>query len=363
MDKRIIATIIVVEAVLFILIQYLYSSPKSFSPSPIAKGSGADCSYNVNISPLNIINIGSNTINVTIGWSICQLGFVINNYVAYTPDILAQHPILADGTNFPIKTRDNLTKYTIPLSFALLPILLTYYALRMSLAPLGSDEHYTPYRLLQKGMTTLLLIVALPFILSLLIQLNNAICKYIITVMITTTPQEYLSQQIGNAIQLSQVQSSMSNAIIPPIIETILYVLLLIALLIMVFQFVLRFILLWIFVIASPVLLMLRILPSCEKFIDTIIARFFLLLFLQPVFLVGLSVFFQITAAQLDDVSKLLMGATSLLSLSLLPGIMAGHMGNMTFSKGERIAMLQWQGILQRLTSLRPALQQKDFSA
>lgn len=351
MDKRIIASLIV-EAVLFILYLVLYhpySVYTKVTPN-LNTGEGETCSYSSQslIDMLNPIN----SINSGVEWGICQLGLVVNNYVAFTPNILSTNHTMPDGSVMNTNARDLLLKYIIPFSFSLLPIILIIYALRLVINPFLQDGiQITLPVFLFRFFLALLLILCLPVILGFLLDFINAVNQYIIENLLSSSNinNSNLTYQITSALNLDSLNEQSILSLVPSVIETILSFGLFIALLLLSFQFVIRFVLIWIGVIISPIVIILRIIPAVESYADNLIQKFFSIIIIQPIFLIGLTAFFQMTALQNNIITKFIIGIASLLALALIPGIVAGLSGRAIYYIGRDFTRGPINGLQEKM--------------
>ncbi len=275
----------------------------------------------------NILNCNS-SISFSIDGVMCSLGYIIDQFTEFTPNILSNNGYGGSLAGIAFNQYTQGTEY---IAFAIIPILIYLYILNfLGEVSLGKTG-LSPQDLMYSIFMSVLILILSPYILSMLITFINVLDKFII-IHIIHSSNPSLFQTIINSMNLSNFNSGIFSGII----NYILYILLIIVLFLFSFQFILRFILLWILILFFPFGVALSIYPPFGNILGSILSKIMQLLFIQPAFLIGISIFILIVNNfSINVVEKFIISIVTLFSLALIPNLLTRYL-NFSFSFGQR---------------------------
>lgn len=283
-----------------------------FSTAPVGDGPSSQC----------IVHLSFNIIDSGIAFFVCHTLGVLDTYVGSTPNLL-------HDTGYKHLLYDPMQL----MSFMLLPIPI-FFVVASSLFELSfiPAHEIRISEMLQTYIVVVFILLLLPVLFSLTIDIENAICAFIVSHILGGANQ--LTDMISTQVQIDNVHIS----VLTPFVQTFLRIALLISLLIMLLFFIIRFLLLWTLFLILPVVFIFRGIPRIHRIGDVVLDYMIQLLLIQPVFLLGLGVFFFLMQQPVDDLSRVLIGIMGLFALSLLPSFLLGLTGRTAHEKAQNVA-------------------------
>jgi hypothetical protein len=266
--------------------------------------------------------------NFSVNGMLCSLGYIIDQFTEFTPNILSSNGF---GGNLAGVAYNQYVNGTEALSIAIIPLIIYIYVMHLIGEVSIGGTRFSPIDLLYNIIFSVILLFLSVYIMSFLITFINIIDKFIVLHIISSSTPS-LFQTIVNSISLS----SFSSGLFTGVIIFILYILLLIALFIFSFQFILRFILLWILILLFPFAIVVSIYPPFNGVLRNIFSKIAELLFVQPAFLIGVSIFIIIIKDfSINPIEKFILGIVTLFALSLVPTLLNRYL-NFSISSGYR---------------------------
>ncbi len=250
---------------------------------------------------------------------LCSFGFTINQFVEFTPNILnsSSDPNTKFGGIAYREYKDG-TEY---IAISLIPILLFIgIMIYIGEASVGRGG-VSMYDLLVNTIFAIFFILLSPYILSYLITFINVLDKFIIENLIGSSSGNLFTLILGHFTQFS-IFGLFEN-----IIKVILYIALILALFIFSLEFIIRFILLWILILLFPIFIVFSLFPIFQGMFRSITLKIIELLFIQPAFLIGISIFVAIVnSTSITGIPQFILGILTLYALSLIPFIFSGSL-------------------------------------
>ena len=262
---------------------------------------------------------GKNNMFFSIQSVLCSFGFTINQFVEFTPNIL--NGSSGPNTNFGGIAYREYKDGTQYIAISLIPILLFIgIMIYIGEASVGRSG-VSMYDLLVNTIFAIFLILLSPYILSYLITFINVLDKFIIENLIGSSSGNLFTLILGHFTQFS-IFGLFEN-----IIKVILYIALILALFIFSLEFIIRFILLWILILLFPIFIVFSLFPIFQGMFRSITLKIIELLFIQPAFLIGISIFVVIVnSTAITGIPQFILGILTLYALSLIPFIFSGSL-------------------------------------
>ncbi len=275
-------------------------------------------------------NCNQNNILYSIQNILCSFGFTINQFVEFTPNILNSRsdPNTKFGGIAYKEYKDGTEYIAISLVPVFLFICIMLYIGEASVGRSGVSMH----DLLVNTIFAIFLILLSPYILSYLITFVNVLDKFIITNLIGVSSGNLFTLILGHFTQFS-IFGLFEN-----VIKVILYIALILALFIFSLEFIVRFILLWILILLFPIFIIFSLFPIFQGMFRSITLKIIELLFIQPAFLIGISIFVLIVnSTSITGIPQFLLGIITLYALSLIPFIFSGSLHTPVQNLSDRL--------------------------
>jgi hypothetical protein len=295
----------------FIIFFMLFSPVFAKSATTVSSNTPLNCNYSYSFSINGII---------------CSLGYIIDQFTEFTPNILSSSGF---GGNLAGIAYNQYVNGTEALSLAIIPLIIYIYVMHLIGEASIGGTRFSPIDLLYNVIIAVIILFLSVYIISFFITFINVMDKFIVQhIILSSNPS--LFQTIVNSISLDRF----SGGIFSGITIFILYIFLIIALFIFSFQFILRFILLWIFILLFPFAVIVSIYPPFNGVLKVIFSKIAELLFVQPAFLIGVSVFIIIVRDfAINPIEKFILAIITLFALSLIPTLLARYL-NFSLSSG-----------------------------
>jgi len=249
---------------------------------------------------------------------------LFDDYVAYTPNIARNDGQIVDarGNNIPIHV-DKFYNATQSVAWLLLPLIIvitgTYVVLEGS---------YRGIMLLKEVAKKVFLfvigMVAMRFLFANLIDLTNALDKFMLQRLVASSSSGTLSESLLVALGLQIVDEKLQFTIqgtLNIFAEIILWIGLFFLLVTLLFQFIMRFFHLLLHMILFPIVLVIGLLPGGEQFFRSYLEETLRTLFMQPIFIIGIGIAIEIISSVNEPVPKVILGLGSLAFLNIIPAI------------------------------------------
>lgn len=249
---------------------------------------------------------------------------LFDDYVAYTPNIARNDGQIVDarGNNIPIHV-DKFYNATQSVAWLLLPLIIvitgTYVVLEGS---------YRGIMLLKEVAKKVFLfvigMVAMRFLFANLIDLTNALDKFMLQRLVAGSSSGTLSESLLVALGLQIVDEKLQFTIqgtLNIFAEIILWIGLFFLLVTLLFQFIMRFFHLLLHMILFPIVFVIGLLPGGEQFFRSYLEETLRTLFMQPIFIIGIGIAVEIISSVNEPVPKVILGLGSLAFLNIIPAI------------------------------------------
>ncbi len=247
---------------------------------------------------------------------------LFDDYVAFTPNIAKSDGQILDvrGNNITIHV-NKFYNASQSVAWLLLPLIIvltgTYLVLEDSLRGIQLLKEVAKNVLL-----FVLCMVAMRFLFANAIDLVNALNRFVLNTLVGSG--NTLSESLLNALGLQIVNSKLEFSIqgtLNIFAEIILWVGLLFLLVTILFQFIIRFFHLLLYMILFPIVFIIGLLPSGSQFFKQYIEELLKILFMQPIFLVGIGISLEIIQSVNEPIPKVILGLGSLAFLNIIPSI------------------------------------------
>ena len=249
---------------------------------------------------------------------------LFDDYVAFTPNIAKNDGQIVDarGNNIPIKV-DKFYNATQSVAWLLLPLVIvmtgTYLVLEGSVKGI-----YLLQEIAKKTILFVIGMVAMRFIFATAIDLTNALDRFVLAKLVSTSSTGTLSESLlvslGMQITDQKLEFSVTS-VMNVFSEIILWIGLFFLLTTLLFQFIIRFFHVLLHMIMFPIVFIIGLLPSGEQFFKSYIEETLRALFMQPIFLVGIGIALEIIKGVNEPIPKVILGLGSLAFLNLIPAI------------------------------------------
>ncbi len=249
---------------------------------------------------------------------------LFDDYVAYTPNIARNDGQIVDarGNGIPIHV-DKFYNATQSVAWLLLPLIIvitgTYVVLEGSFKGIMLLKEVA-----KKTFLFILGMVAMRFIFANLIDLTNALDKFMLQRLVASSSSGTLSESLLTALGLQIVNQKLQFSIqgtLNIFAEIILWIGLFFLLVTLLFQFIIRFFHLLLHLIVFPIVFVIGLLPGGEQFFRSYIEETLRTLFMQPIFLIGIGISIEIISSVNEPVPKVILGLGSLAFLNIIPSI------------------------------------------
>ncbi len=258
---------------------------------------------------------------------VCSLGYIIDQFTEYTPNILKPGGGAFEGAA--ISNYRNGTQY---LAISILPVIILVYVIHLIGEATVGKTNLSPSDLLGSLFISVIFLFTSIYFLSFFITFINVIDQFIVVHMIGG------SSSLFSTIINTMGAQSLQIGIFSGIVSIILYILLIIALFIFSLQFIIRFIMLWILILLFPIFVVISIYPPMRDLLPNAFSKIVQLLFIQPAFLIGISVFVVIVNNySIGNLERLILGIIVLFSLSLVPQLLGGVINERIFSLSSKM--------------------------
>lgn len=259
----------------------------------------------------------------------CSLGFFIDQFTEFTPNILSSSSYGGSLAGVAYSQYVNGTEYAAEI---LIPLIIFIYVAHIIGESSFGTFSMSPMDLLKDIVFAIIALIVSLYVLSLLINFINVLDKFIVVNIIGSSSGNLFSTIVND---LGGV--SFSNGFFSGIVNIVLYILLIIALFLFTFQFIVRFLFLWVLILLFPFSIVFSIYPPFRAILPSSFTKVFQLLFIQPAFLLGIAIFTTImNTISLNAIEKLILGIMLLFSLSLVPQLVGGLLSHRIFSIGEK---------------------------
>lgn len=259
------------------------------------------------------------TLNIVIDsaqFLICHVSGIFDTYVATTPNLFD------DTVSMSGEYQNMLYTPMEKLAILLIPIQLIFLAAAIVISnALAMDRGNRMHDALINFLLSIMVLILLPDICNLGVDLLNAINGYILAML----GGRSLSSLIINTMNINQI---VQNTLIPTLADTILWIAFLIAILFITIFFIIRFVLIWVLCLTLPVLIACNTIPMVKEIRASIVMRLVQLMLVQPVFLLCMGFFIVLMKEPMDSIAKFIVGICSLITLGLIPSVIAGVAGS-----------------------------------
>lgn len=254
---------------------------------------------------------------------------LFDDYVSFTPNVAKSDGQIVDARGEVITL--NLNKYyniTNSIAWLLLPLIIVIVGSNIVL----SGQFRGVQLLIETGKKVGIFVIAListRYIFLLAINLINSLNVLILQSLVpfgNSTLSETLVTAFGMTISDGTLEFNLEETL-NIFGEIILWIGLAILLTTILFQFIIRFFHLILHYIMFPIMLMIGLLPSGERILNSYIEEVVRTLIVQPIFLIGLALSLEIITGINEPIPKIVLGLGSLAFLNLIPSIVARFSG------------------------------------
>ena len=249
---------------------------------------------------------------------------LFDDFVGFTPNIARNDGQIVDARNFPIPIHvDKFYSATQSVAWLLLPLVIvvtgTYIVLEGSVRGIQLLKEVA-----KKVVLFAIGMVAMRFIFASLIDLNNALDKFMLNKLVGASSSGTLSESLISALGMELVEEKLTFTLegtLNLFAEIILWIGLFFLMATLLFQFVIRFFHLLLHMILFPIVFVIGLFPGGGQFFRSYIEETLRTLFMQPIFLIGIGIAVEIMSSVDEPIPKVILGLGSLAFLNIIPAI------------------------------------------